>query len=111
MVHRKFFLTAALVCLFTVEGGAAPLISEFMASNSRTLTDGYGNFSDWIEIFNPDDQTVNLGGWHLTDDPAKLNKWKFPDKTLVSGEFLVVFASGKSGRDPRGNLHCSFQLR
>ncbi len=33
---------------------AAPLITEFMASNDSTLADEDGDFSDWIEIHNPD---------------------------------------------------------
>ena len=32
------------------EGSAQVAITEFMASNSRTLADENGSFQDWIEI-------------------------------------------------------------
>jgi len=69
------------------------LISEFMAINDTTLVDGDGNYSDWIEIYNPTDARVDLDGWYLTDNAGDLTKWPFPNTSLDSGEYLVVFAS------------------
>src|SRR4051794_10320164 len=56
----------------------APYISEFMAANTRTLSDSDNQFSDWIELHNPTAAAVDVGGWYLTDDPAALTKWKVP---------------------------------
>lgn len=98
-----------------------PLITEFLASNSSTLDDGDGNSSDWIEIYNPTAATIDLSGWHLTDNDGNLDKWTFPTSATVPqdvldldpGEFLVVFASGQDTEtyiDPAGNLHTDFRL-
>jgi len=87
---------------------AAPVISEFMASNEATLADEDGDFSDWIEIYNPDANPVALAGYFLTDDSLILNKWEFPEVNLGAGERLIVFASGKD-RDV-GELHANFKL-
>jgi hypothetical protein len=96
--------------------GGGPLISEFMASNGSRLPLGAGDLldqdgdsSDWIEIYNPTDAPVDLGGWYLTDDRGNLTKWRFPDgRILGPGEFLVVFASAK---DRIGSeLHTNFKL-
>ena len=62
---------------------AQPVISEFLASNGGTLADGNGAHSDWIEIQNKGDASVNLGGWHLTDDRSRPGKWTFPARTLA----------------------------
>jgi hypothetical protein len=96
------------------------LISEFMARNNSTLLDGNGKSSDWIELYNPTDTAVNLGSWYLTDNDANLTKWKFPDSlTIEAGEFLIVFASGKTKElypdnypylDPAGYYHTNFNL-
>ncbi len=99
-----------------LDGG--PLITEFMAGNSDTLLDGDGDSSDWIEIHNPTDAEVDLALWYLTDDMGNLDKWQFPsdpavDTLLASGEYLVVFASGKDVEDyvdPLGYLHTTFKL-
>jgi hypothetical protein len=89
---------------------AEPVISEFMASNTATITDEDGAFSDWIEIYNPDPTAVNLGGWYLTDNAANLQKWQFPAVTLNPGAYLLIFASNKDRRDPSGRLHTNFAL-
>ena len=94
------------------------VISEFLASNrSRPpleegdLLDEDGASSDWIEIYNPTDIAIDLGGWYLTNSDSNLAKWEFPaGVTLESGEFLVVFASNKNRRDPNNPLHTSFEL-
>ncbi|MDP6543632.1 MAG: lamin tail domain-containing protein [Phycisphaerae bacterium] len=80
------------------------VISEFMASNSDALLDGDGNSSDWIELYNPTDTTVDLAGWYLTDDSDDPDQWAFPsggsiDITLSPGEYLLVFASGQDDID------------
>ncbi|MEN8773405.1 MAG: CotH kinase family protein [Akkermansiaceae bacterium] len=87
---------------------AAPVISEFMASNETTLADEDGDYPDWIEVYNPDDEAVDLAGYYLTDDSQVLNRWVFPATMLAPGELLVVFASGKN-RDV-GELHTDFKL-
>lgn len=84
------------------------IISEFMAVNGTGLTDEDGDFSDWIEIYNRGSQPVNLSGWSLTDDPQQLEKWPFPDLSLGSGQYLLVFASGKDRQS--GQLHTNFKL-
>ncbi|PYJ00210.1 MAG: hypothetical protein DME25_21275, partial [Verrucomicrobia bacterium] len=89
---------------------APPYISEFMASNTRTLADESGFYEDWIEIYNPSAVAVNLDGWYLTDSAGNLTKWRFPATNLAGGAFLVVFASGKDRRVPGARLHTSFQL-
>jgi hypothetical protein len=90
---------------------ADPLITEFMASNDETLRDNDGTSSDWIEIFNPDADPLDLSGWYLTDDAADLTKWQFPTGvTLDAQQYLVVFASDKDRQDADGELHTNFRL-
>lgn len=81
-----------------------------MASNSATLADEDGAFSDWIEIYNPDAAAVSLSAWFLTDNTKERKKWQFPAITLPSKGYLVVFASGKNRRDPARTLHTNFAL-
>ncbi len=101
------------VLLFTMQLGlfAAPLITEFQASNSATLSDEDGDQSDWIEIFNPDATPVDLSGYHLTDDSSALAKWTIPAGTsLAPSGFLVVFASDKDRAVAGSELHTNFKL-
>jgi hypothetical protein len=105
---RLLLLWLALIpgaCCF-----GAPTISEFMAANDSWLADEDGDFSDWIEIHNPDGAAVSLAGYHLTDSSTNLSKWTFPATTLDPGAYLIVFASGKNRTDPAARLHTDFQL-
>jgi hypothetical protein len=81
-----------------------------MADNETGLRDEDGEFSDWIEIHNPDGTAISLAGYHLTDNSANLNKWTFPAVTLNPGAYLVVFASSKNRINPATNLHTDFSL-
>lgn len=99
-----------LIFVFTALArvAAAPVISEFMASNEATLVDEDGDYPDWIEIHNPTTEPVDLEGYFLTDDALRLNRWMFPQTILDPGERLIVFASNKN-RDV-GELHTNFRL-
>jgi hypothetical protein len=89
---------------------AAPLISEFVASNGSGLQDEDGDFPDWVEIHNPDATPLDLSGWHLTDNANNKVKWRFPATVVPPGGYLVVFASNKNRRVPGAPLHTNFAL-
>jgi hypothetical protein len=100
----------AIGLAFAASLRAEPRISEFMAANTRTLADGDGAFSDWIEIHNPDNVPVRLDGWFLADSVSNKTKWQFPGVAIPPDGYLVVFASGKNRLDPTQPLHTSFAL-
>ena len=77
------------------------VINEVMPSNGRSLVDQDGEPSDWIELYNPTNQPVDLGGWYLSDDQNKLAKWPIPaDTWLQPGEFLVIWAQARIRVEP-----------
>ena len=93
---------------------AEPIITEFLAKNDGGLRDADGRSSDWVEIFNAGDESIDLAGYRLTDDPEELSKWVFPSRDLAPGDYLIVFASGRTNEevmDGNGNLHTNFTLR
>ena len=95
-----------------VASNALPVrISEIVADNKYSMTDGYGTASDWIELRNCGNTPVNLAGWGLSDDAAQPMKWTFPPTNLAPHSTLIVFASGNATPfDPAGNLQASFRL-
>jgi hypothetical protein len=98
-----------------VDGQKLPAqISEFMADNTLTLQDGNNNYSDWIELHNPNNTPLDLSGYYLSDDPAAQTKWQFPSGTVISPHaYLVMFADSASANniyDPAGYLHANFGL-
>jgi hypothetical protein len=85
------------------------LINEFVAANAAGLTDEDGDYSDWIELYNPGSAPINLSGWALTDDLNDPEKWPFPNLTLAGNAYLLIFASGKD-RKSEPFLHTNFKL-
>jgi hypothetical protein len=89
-----------------------PRISEIVASNRFSLSDGYRQEPDWIELHNPNGTPFDLTGHGLSDTPLTPLKWRFPDGTVIPPNgHLIVFASGNAiPVDPAGQLHASFSL-
>jgi hypothetical protein len=105
-------LVAMVACALGAELAVAqsPVVSEFAAANTAGLRDEDGDFSDWIEIYNPAQVAVSLAGWYLTDTELDPARWRFPAVTVPAQGYLVVFASGKDRVNPSGRLHTSFRL-
>lgn len=72
---------------------SAVIINEFLTSNSTVLPDDGGNYSDWIELYNPTDSEADLTGFGLSDD-NKRAAWMFPAMQLPAKSYMVIFASG-----------------
>ena len=87
------------------------VINEFMADNSSTIADESGDFEDWVELFNPGDQPVNIAGMFVTDSYPKL-AWQIPDSneqltTIPPGGYLLLWLD----KDPQqGILHINVKL-
>lgn len=112
MTARFFFTYCFIFCVALIPCiDAAPVISEFMADNSSVLTDEDGDYSDWIEIKNPDSVSHDLSGWHLTDDSTQPTKWTFPaGVSIPAGGHVIVFASNKDRGVAGAELHTNFKL-
>ncbi|MEO6244511.1 MAG: CotH kinase family protein, partial [Opitutaceae bacterium] len=109
--HYTFFRRfIAVLGLVGVRLTSAPVINEFMASNSTSLADDDGAYPDWIEIHNPDAISVDLNGWFLTDTTTNKAKWKIPGVIIPAGGYIIIFASNKDRRDPTRPLHTNFTL-
>jgi hypothetical protein len=88
---------------------AQVVINEIMSSNAQVLRDEDGDTPDWIELFNPGSEEVNLQDWALSDDSLETDKWKFAATRIQPGGYLLVFASDKDRRSGP-NLHTNFKL-
>ncbi|MBN1406440.1 MAG: CotH kinase family protein [Calditrichaceae bacterium] len=108
----KFYLLSALFFFSSVLGQQGTLfINEFMASNAHTIQDEYGDYADWIEIYNASDSTINLGGFFISDDANNLTRWRLPDTSdltaIESKGFIVLWADADT---LEGALHLGFKL-
>ena len=54
------------------------VINEVMASNTGEVMSPAINFDSWIEVYNPNDTGVNLGGMFLSVDANNPYQWQMP---------------------------------
>lgn len=82
-------------------------INEVLPSNFSYYPDPtYNQFVDWIELYNPQSSSFQLGGFYLTDNLNKPTKWQFPDGTVIPPlGYLIVFADGLNE-----GMHANFSL-
>ena len=76
------------------------IINEVQPSNRLCYPGDDNNYPDWIEIYNPSDDAIDIGGYGLSDDRNQPLMWLFPaGASIGSGEYLLVFcgAEGRSG--------------
>jgi hypothetical protein len=87
-------------------------INEFLTSNSSVNSDEYGDYDDWIEIFNKNSFPVNIGGLYITDNLDNPLKYQIPmylaEKTTIPPMgYLLLWADDQTAQ---GVLHLSFKL-
>ena len=88
-----------------------PIITEFLASNAHNLADAEGKYPDWIEIYNPNTSSFDIGGWYLTDNASKLTKFQIPTGTSIAGGgYLVVFCDDGLTTHASGEIVTNFKL-
>lgn len=86
------------------------IINEFVTKNETVIYDADGDYSDFIELYNPGSEDIDLSGMYLSDDLAQPDKWEFPNgTTIAAGGYLLVFASGKD-KATDTELHTDFKL-
>lgn len=76
--------------LVFVPGGPVR-INEVLTSNLTGIIDEAGQLEDWVEIYNPGPQAVDLAGYYFTDTFDDPMRWRVP--TGIP-EFTVVPAGG-----------------
>jgi hypothetical protein len=99
------------VYTYTVQAQTAVMpvvINELMTGNTVTVTDNYGEYEDWIELFNGSAADIDLSGGFLTDDGADLFKWPIPPGSIVpAGGYLTFWADEDQ---VQGDGHTNFKL-
>ena len=85
-------------------------INEFMASNDVAFPGPQGDYPDWIEIYNPGDQDIMLGGYYMADDLADPEAMyqipsTYPDSVTVAAGGYILFYANKGQESSVLNLN------
>lgn len=91
----KGLLLILSILLFNMAYTQDIVINEMMSFNGNTIMDDFGDYSDWVELYNSSAEAINVDQWCLSDDENELDKWQFPDTTIFPNSFLLIFCSGR----------------
>ena len=94
MIYRALLFFLLPILLTSTLKAQNIRINEVSASNS-TYYDQDGDTPDWIELHNSGMQTVSMNDWSLSDNVLDFSKWSFPNISLATNQYLLLWASSK----------------
>ncbi len=90
------------------DGTSDVTVSEILQNNSFSIIDEDGDRSPWVELHNTSGQAVNLADYALSDDKARLLKYRLPSVDLAPDGYVIVYLSGKEKSD--AEIHANFKI-
>lgn len=97
----------SLFLVFALTSHSQVLINEVCATNGDVRIDtDFGNFSPWLELYNPSTTSKNVSGFFLSNDPAQPFKWQIPSNTSIPSKgYLIIWCD-----EQWTGLHAGFDL-
>ncbi len=108
----KKIILPTLLLLLAISVNAQVVINELMASSDSlsNLPDEYGEYDDWVELYNSSSSDFALGGYHISDDSTEPLKWEIPAGTTVPGNGYLIIWTDKDENNGQVPLHTNFKL-
>jgi hypothetical protein len=69
--------------------GTVPALGSVVIN--ELLAHSHAAGADWIELYNTTNQTINIGGWFLSDDPDNLTKYTIAQGTVIGAYGYKMF--------------------
>ncbi len=87
--------------------GVAPInlyplfLNEIMSNNRSSHPDDDGDFSDWIELYNPTPLPIDLSRLALNDRLSLNRAWRFPGGSVLQGldRTVILFDSSQAASE------------
>ncbi len=90
-----FFLLISIFFIENIYANNSIVINEVCAYNEKSLLDEDYEASDWIELYNTTDSSINLKDWRIYDKNDYSKAWILPDTIIEAKSYLILFASDK----------------
>ncbi len=96
---------------FTEERIPRVFVNEILSAKSE-IRDEFGNKDDYIELYNDEDEAVNVAGWFISDTPIAPKMYQIPSTdeeltTIQPKSYLILWADKEPEQGP---LHTNFSL-
>ena len=100
----------AMIFLLPASDGHV-MINEVMSSNDTAFMHPTYGSVDWVELYNPTDRDIDLGGFGLTNELKKQYKYTFPEGTVIPSKgYLLLYCTGGTNETDNDPLCTGFSL-
>ena len=89
---------------------SGPVLNEVLARNASAVVGPFGNYPDYLELYNPGATNFPLGGMGLSDELGKVKFTFAPGTVIAAGGYLTVWCDGGRASSTAGNLNSGFSL-
>tara|TARA_R110001592_G_scaffold88299_17_gene260103 strand:+ start:888 stop:4184 length:3297 start_codon:yes stop_codon:yes gene_type:complete len=110
IILKLLFLT---VLLFSQPAFSQIVINEYSCANASSGGDPdfFGEFEDWVELYNTSGTALDLNGFYLSDKASNPTKFQIPGSIgIPPGGYLMVYASGRGIIAGGSEIHTNFKL-
>ena len=108
---KTFRSAVLLIASFSATALSAQVVlNEVSASNLSGYVDNFGNYEDWIELYNTTGASVDISGWYLSNDPTLPMMWPVPAGTSIAANGHQVFFCSGNSSSGGGFFHTNFKL-
>ena len=87
-----------------------PVLNEVLARNASAVVGPFGNYPDYLELYNPGTTNFPLGGMGLSDEAGKVKFTFAPGTVIAAGGCLTVWCDGGRAASTTGHLNTGFSL-
>lgn len=94
-----FFCICTAVLCYSAEASSHVVINEVCSNNFSAARDENGNYSDYIELYNPAMVPVSLTGFSLSDSKTETQKCLLDTVIIPAKGYYIVWADGSSGSE------------
>ena len=107
---RTSILLLALAITTAAPLSAQVVINEVSASNISFNADNFGQYEDWIELYNTTGAPVDISGWYLSDSQTNPMTWPIPAGTIIGANARMLFQASGKNTFGGGWYHTNFKL-
>ena len=108
--NLKEITSLSLFFAFALTAESQVVINEVSAANYSQTQDNFGEFEDWIELYNTSGSAVDLSGYYLSDRINNNTKYQIPEGTVIGPSGHLVFWCSSRNTDGGGSYHTTFKL-
>ncbi len=85
-----------------------PIVLNEIFTKNDSYTNASGKMVDWVELYNPATNLVDISDLSLTDDPTRPRRWVFPQGAAIApgGYYVVEFDDSQ----PYSPFNAGFEL-